>query len=316
MGVHRRHVARVRRDEGDPRHSDHGDGAEPRPRCASLPRGAALPRRRAVLDKSVRERWNDYGIGLLLQGDLKGAEAAFLKVTRDGAGLRRRLGERRRARGSRKATWPARRTILRKALEVDPELAKTHFFLGTVLKSARRYDEALDAPAQPRPTQYPRDRVVLQPARTRAVPEAAVQATAIDEFQKVLDDRSRRSAGALQPDAVLPGAGRRRAGRARARRSTSASRPTSRRRRSPGRTGSCIPTTTTSASRSTSTRSAAAHAVGRRDATELATAPAARRTALRRPLMRGVRAIVAAPLAAALARRRPAQPRAADRSPT
>ena len=41
-------------------------------------------RRRAeapVLDKADRERWNDYGIGLLLQGDLKGAEAAFLKVT-------------------------------------------------------------------------------------------------------------------------------------------------------------------------------------------------------------------------------------------
>ena len=29
-----------------------------------------------------RERWNDYGIGLLLQGDLKGARAAFTKVTR------------------------------------------------------------------------------------------------------------------------------------------------------------------------------------------------------------------------------------------
>ena len=28
-----------------------------------------------------RERWNDYGIGLFLQGDLKGAEAVFLKVT-------------------------------------------------------------------------------------------------------------------------------------------------------------------------------------------------------------------------------------------
>ena len=26
-----------------------------------------------------RERWNDYGIGLFLQGDLKGAEAVFLK---------------------------------------------------------------------------------------------------------------------------------------------------------------------------------------------------------------------------------------------
>ena len=32
------------------------------------------------MDPSVRERWNDYGIGLLLQGDLKGAEAAFRNV--------------------------------------------------------------------------------------------------------------------------------------------------------------------------------------------------------------------------------------------
>ena len=31
--------------------------------------------------KSDRERWNDWGIGLLLQGDLKGAEYAFKQVT-------------------------------------------------------------------------------------------------------------------------------------------------------------------------------------------------------------------------------------------
>src|SRR5262249_22325574 len=31
--------------------------------------------------KEDRERWNDWGIGLLLQGDLKGAEYAFQKVT-------------------------------------------------------------------------------------------------------------------------------------------------------------------------------------------------------------------------------------------
>src|SRR2546422_3223905 len=33
------------------------------------------------LDPKDRERWNDFGIGLLLQGDLKGAERAFEKVT-------------------------------------------------------------------------------------------------------------------------------------------------------------------------------------------------------------------------------------------
>ena len=31
--------------------------------------------------KQDRERWNDWGIGLLLQGDLKGAEYAFKQVT-------------------------------------------------------------------------------------------------------------------------------------------------------------------------------------------------------------------------------------------
>ena len=34
-----------------------------------------------VIRKQDRERWNDWGIGLLLQGDLKGAQAAFVKVT-------------------------------------------------------------------------------------------------------------------------------------------------------------------------------------------------------------------------------------------
>ncbi len=47
-----------------------------------LPRGAALPETTPLMDPTVRERWNDYGIGLLLQGDIKNAEATFLKVTR------------------------------------------------------------------------------------------------------------------------------------------------------------------------------------------------------------------------------------------
>ena len=34
-----------------------------------------------VVEKKDRERWNDWGIGLLLQGDLKGAEYAFTRVT-------------------------------------------------------------------------------------------------------------------------------------------------------------------------------------------------------------------------------------------
>ena len=34
-----------------------------------------------MVRKQDRERWNDWGIGLLLQGDLKGAEYAFQQVT-------------------------------------------------------------------------------------------------------------------------------------------------------------------------------------------------------------------------------------------
>jgi tetratricopeptide (TPR) repeat protein len=50
--------------------------------------------------------------------------------------------------------------ILRKALEVNPELAKTHFFLATALKSTGRYDEAIDHLRRASGS-YPRDRVVL-----------------------------------------------------------------------------------------------------------------------------------------------------------
>src|SRR5256885_10186758 len=50
--------------------------------------------------------------------------------------------------------------MLRKALEVDGTLAKTHFFLGVVLKSLGRYDEALEH-LRLCVVQYPRDRVVV-----------------------------------------------------------------------------------------------------------------------------------------------------------
>jgi tetratricopeptide (TPR) repeat protein len=123
------------------------------------PRGTKVPETQAYMDKRVRERWNDYGIGLLLQGDIKNAEATFLKVTEmepeyaDGwvnvARARVQEGE-----------LAGAETVLRKALELDPELAKTHFFLGTALKSLGNYDEAI-AHLRKAESKYPRDRVVL-----------------------------------------------------------------------------------------------------------------------------------------------------------
>jgi tetratricopeptide (TPR) repeat protein len=111
------------------------------------------------LDLSVRERWNDYGIGLLLQGDLKGAEAAFEKVTRMEPGYADGWVNVGRAR-LQEGNLAGAEEVLRRALEIKPTLAKTHFFLGNMLKNDGRYDEAMGH-LRTAASQYPRDRVVL-----------------------------------------------------------------------------------------------------------------------------------------------------------
>jgi tetratricopeptide (TPR) repeat protein len=126
---------------------------------AVIDAGAALPPVQPLQDPSVRERWNDYGIGLLLQGDLKGAQQAFLAVTAmdpayaDGPVnvARVRIQE-----GEVEAAIP----MLEAALKLAPGLAKAHYFMGTALKTVGRYDEALEH-LQAAAAQYPRDRVVL-----------------------------------------------------------------------------------------------------------------------------------------------------------
>jgi tetratricopeptide (TPR) repeat protein len=145
---------------------------------------AVLPEDRPLLDASVRERWNDYGIGLLLQGDLKAAEAAFLKVTQmepsyaDGWV---NVGRARLTEGN----VTAAEEVLRQALAVDPGLAKTNFFLGTALKAQGRYEEAL-VHLREASAQYPRDRVVLnQVGRTLFLQRRYEEAIAA--FRRVLE---------------------------------------------------------------------------------------------------------------------------------
>jgi tetratricopeptide (TPR) repeat protein len=132
-----------------------------------LPPGAALPGEAAYPSAAAqpvdvgkaRERWNDYGIGLLLQGDLKGAEAAFLKVTAIEPAYADGWVNVARAR-IQEGNMTGAEEMLRKALAVNPSLAKTHFFLGTALKSLGRYDEAIQH-LRTASSKYPRDRVVL-----------------------------------------------------------------------------------------------------------------------------------------------------------
>lgn len=146
-------------------------------------RDARVPDTAVFLDPSVRERWNDYGIGLLLQGDLKGAEQAFLKVTRMEPGYADGWVNVARAR-IQEGNMSGADEMLRKALQIDPELAKTHFFLGTVLKSHGRYDDAVYH-FRKAASKYPRDRVVQnQLGRTLFLQREYTQAVAA--FKQVL----------------------------------------------------------------------------------------------------------------------------------
>ncbi len=105
-----------------------------------------------------RERWNDYGIGLLLQGDLKGAERAFENVTKlepqyaDGwVNVARALIQE----GNIDAAKPA----LEKALAANPNLASAHYFRGLAFKTDGDYKQAFEEFSKAA-AQYPRDRVV------------------------------------------------------------------------------------------------------------------------------------------------------------
>jgi len=124
-----------------------------------LPASAPAPQPKIVTEKDDWQRWNDYGIGLLLQGDLKGAQAAFEKVT--DADPQNPDGWVNIGRSAlQEGDLSRARTVLEKALALSPNLARAHFFYGSVLRQNGDYDgaeqhfrKALD--------QYPRDRVVL-----------------------------------------------------------------------------------------------------------------------------------------------------------
>ncbi|MGA7295188.1 MAG: tetratricopeptide repeat protein, partial [Terriglobales bacterium] len=124
-----------------------------------LPANAPLPQPKVKIEKEDWQRWNDYGIGLLLQGDLKGAQGAFEKVTE--ADPQNPDGWVNIGRAALQEGDVARaRTVLEKALALSPNLARTHFFYAGVLRQEGNYDAA----AQNLTTvlaQYPRDRVAL-----------------------------------------------------------------------------------------------------------------------------------------------------------
>lgn len=107
---------------------------------------------------NLRQRWNDYGIGLLLQGDLRNAEAAFWLVTvlePDYVDGWVNLGRSR----LRDGDVDGARQALSKALAMHPTLPRAHFFLAMGLKAEGDYETAL-AHLQRVTETYPNDRVV------------------------------------------------------------------------------------------------------------------------------------------------------------
>jgi tetratricopeptide (TPR) repeat protein len=127
---------------------------------ASVPLGQ--PVWTPVVRKEDRERWNDWGIGLLLQGDLKGAEYAFRKVTEAEPGypdgwlnVARALIQE----GETEAAKP----FVDQALKINPKLGRIYFFKAMIQKADGKYDDALQSLSTTL-DMYPRDRVALNQA--------------------------------------------------------------------------------------------------------------------------------------------------------
>ena len=123
-----------------------------------LTEGEAATKCQQVTSLKTRERWNDWGIGLLLQGDIKGAEYAFTKVTEaepsyaDGwLNVARALiqeGETERA-----------KPFIQRALATNSDLGRIYYFRALIEKADGDYDAALKDLAIVS-ANYPRDRVV------------------------------------------------------------------------------------------------------------------------------------------------------------
>jgi tetratricopeptide (TPR) repeat protein len=148
-----------------------------------LPKSSPPPEPRTVSAKEDWTRWNDYGIGLFLQGDLKAAAAAFEKITEadprnpDGwTNIGRVLVQ--------EGDTASARKVLEGSLAIDPKLARTNFFYAKVLREDGDYDGAI-AHLKIVLEQFPRDRVVHNELG-RVLFLQKHYADAVAEFEKTL----------------------------------------------------------------------------------------------------------------------------------
>jgi tetratricopeptide (TPR) repeat protein len=114
---------------------------------------------------------------------LKGAEAAFLQVIKTDPSYADGWVNVARAR-IQEGNIEGAQEMLRKALEVDGELAKSHYFYALTLKTQGKYDEALQH-LRKALSKYPRDRVVRNQAGRILFLKRQYQ-EAIQEFEQTL----------------------------------------------------------------------------------------------------------------------------------
>ena len=111
-----------------------------------------------VATKADSERWNDWGIGLLLQGDLKGAEYAFKKVTEAEPGYADGWINVARAliqEGENEAAKP----YIERGMKEGPKLDRLYYYKALTQKTDGDYDGALVS-LRKVAASYPKDRVV------------------------------------------------------------------------------------------------------------------------------------------------------------
>ena len=148
-----------------------------------LPHSVPAPTPQINLAKDDWTRWNDYGIGLFLQGDLSGAEQAFTKITEmtpDNFDGWTNVGRVRVQEGNTEGA----KVVLLKALALKPNLPRANFFYARVLKEEGKYNEAAQA-LQSVLAQFPRDRVVHNELG-RVLFLQKRYADAVKEFQQTL----------------------------------------------------------------------------------------------------------------------------------
>jgi tetratricopeptide (TPR) repeat protein len=125
----------------------------------TLPVSNNAPEWKSVTKAGTRERWNDWGIGLLLQGDLKGAEFGFRKATEAEPGYADAWLNVARALIQEGET-DAAKPFIAQAIKLNPSLGRIYYFRALIEKTDGRYDDALVSLRRVE-SQYPRDRVTL-----------------------------------------------------------------------------------------------------------------------------------------------------------